>query len=59
MHIIKIMRCFYLFCSVILSLAVYSDERAVSGDKVAALINNNKETFTVAVSDAIVGWLSS
>lgn len=42
----------------ILSVAVYSDEGVVSGDKVAALINDNKEMFTVAVSDAIVGGLS-
>ena len=50
---------FILFCRVILSIAVYSDESVVSGAEVAALINDNKETFTVAISDAIVGWLSS
>ena len=48
---------FILFCSLIFSVEVYSDGKIVSGDKVAALINDNKETFTVAVSDAIVGWL--
>ena len=41
--------------SVVLSVAVYSDSAIVNGDEIAALINQNKETFSVAVSDAIVG----
>ena len=56
-HIIYIV--VFIFYSVILTMAVYSDERVISGEKVAALINDNKETFNVAVSDAIVGRLSS
>ena len=39
----------------VLSVAVYSDSAIVSGDKIAALINQNKETFSVAVRDAVVG----
>ena len=41
--------------SVVLSMAVYSDSIVVSGDEIATLINQNKETFSVAVSDAVVG----
>ena len=48
------MLCFY---SVILSVTVYSANKIVSGKKIAALINENKETFSVAVSDAVVGVL--
>lgn len=40
---------------VVVSVAVYSDSAIVSGDEIAALINQNKETFSVAVSDAVVG----
>ena len=41
--------------SVVLSVVVYSDSAIVSGDEIAALINQNKETFSLAVSDAVVG----
>ena len=41
--------------SVVVSVAVYSDSAIVGGDEIAALINQNKETFSVAVSDAVVG----
>ena len=47
----------YFIYSVILSVAVYSDKGAISGDKIAALINQNKEIFSVPVSDAVVGTL--
>ena len=36
-------------------MAVYSDKGVISGDEIAALINQNKEMFTVPVSDAVVG----
>ena len=39
----------------VLSVAVYSDSTVVRGDEIAAVINQNKDTFSVAVSDAIVG----
>ena len=39
----------------ILSVTVFSDNSVISGDRIAALINENKETFNVAVSDAVVG----
>ena len=39
----------------VLSIAVYSDSAIVNGDEIAALINQNKDTFSVAVSDAVVG----
>ena len=41
--------------SVVLSVAVYSDSTVVRGDEIAAVINQNKDTFSVAVSDAVVG----
>ena len=40
--------------SVVLSVVVYSDSIIVNGDEISALINQNKETFSVAVSDAVV-----
>ena len=48
-----------MLCRVILSVAVYSDKDVISGDEIAALINQNKEMFTVPVSyAAVVGRLS-
>ena len=44
----------YVFYSVMLSVAVYSDKDVISGDEIAALINQNKEMFTVPVSGAAV-----
>ena len=41
--------------SVVLLVVVYSNSAIVSGDEIAALINQNKETFSLAVSDAVVG----
>ena len=41
--------------SVVLSVIVYSGSAIVNGDEIAALINQNKETFSLAVSDAVVG----
>lgn len=41
-----------------LSVEVYSDDSAVSGDQIAALINQNKNTFSLAVNDAVVGGSS-
>ena len=41
--------------SVVLSVAVYSDSTVVHGDEIVAVINQNKDTFSVAVSDAVVG----
>ena len=41
----------------VLSVAVYGDSIVVSGDEIATLINQNKDTFSVAVSDAVVGKL--
>ena len=40
--------------SVVLSVVVYSDSAIVNGDEISALINQNKETFSLAVSDAVV-----
>ena len=40
--------------SVVLSVAVYSDSTVVSGDEIVVLINQNKDTFSLAVSDAVV-----
>ena len=38
-----------------ISVAVYSDNTVVRGDEIAAVINQNKDTFSVVVRDAIVG----
>ena len=44
-----------VFYRLILSVAVYNDKGVISGDEIAALINQNKEMFTVPVSNAVVG----
>ena len=41
--------------SVVLLVVVYSDSAIVNGDEIATLINQNKETFSLAVSDAVIG----
>ena len=41
--------------SMILSLVVYSDKSVISGDIIAGLINENKETFDMTFSDAVAG----
>ena len=41
------------FYSVILKVAVYSDDNAISGERISALINQNKETFSLAINDAV------
>ena len=42
------------FYSVILTVAVYSGNNAINGDRIAVLINENKETFSLAINDAVV-----
>lgn len=39
---------------VILTVAVYSGDNAISGERIANLINQNKETFSLPISDAII-----
>ena len=51
----NIVAIFVFIYRVVVSVAVYSDSAIVSGDEIAALINQNKETFSVPVSDAVVG----
>ena len=41
----------------ILTLAVYSGSNAINGERIAILINQNKETFSLPISEAITGKL--
>ena len=45
------------FYRVILTVAVYSGNDAISGERIATLINQNKETFSLPISDVIIGKL--